>query len=147
MIAITTIITYDQFVAGCPLIGEAFVHHGLSPSIGFSAIDSDVIKIYADRGFGIGIVASMAYDPMRGLSLGVVDVSHFFDPSITYLALRKEIYLRQYSAASIEMYAPYPDRASVNNALDIARVSRNMSLLPTHNRSCGIAAKRFRSCR
>ena len=137
----------DQSVAGCPLVDEAFVHHGRSLGLGLSVIDSDAIKIYVELGLGIGIVASMAYDPMRNLNLGMVDVSYLVDPRITYPALRKETYLRQYLAAFIEMYAPHPDRASVNNALDIARVSGNISPLPTHNRSCGIAAKRSRSCR
>ncbi len=66
-----------------------------------SAIDSDVIKAYVELGLGIGVVASMAYDPTRDSSLGMVDASHLFAPSITYLALRKETYLRRYLTAFI----------------------------------------------
>ena len=85
----------------------------------------------------------MAYDQTRDSSLGMLDVSHLFEPSITYLALRKETYLRQYLTAFIEMYAPHLDCALANNALDITRISNDVLLLPTHGRSCSMAAKRF----
>ncbi|WP_232821519.1 LysR substrate-binding domain-containing protein [Acidithiobacillus ferrivorans] len=138
------IITYDQAVAGRSLIDKTFSYHRLSPNIVLSAIDPDVIKAYVELGLGIGIVASMAYDSTRDSSLGMLDASHFFEPSITYLALRKETYLRQYLTAFIELYAPHLDCTLANSALDMTRISKDASRLPTHESSCNVAVKGFR---
>lgn len=127
-VAAYPIVTYDQAFAGRSLIDRTFANHGLSPNIVLSAIDSDVIKAYVELGLGIGIVAQMAYDPIRDKKLEVLDASHLFDPSTTYLALRQGTYLRGYLYTFIALYAPHLDRNTVDQALDSAVAPR--ALLP-----------------
>ena len=116
-IAAYPIVTYDTAFAGRSAIDKAFAAQGLKPNVVLSAIDSDVIKAYVELGLGIGIVAQMAYDPTRDSTLGVVDASHLFEPSTTYLALRQGSYLRLYVYAFIEIFAPHLDRLTVDMAL------------------------------
>jgi LysR family cys regulon transcriptional activator len=71
-----------------------------------SAIDADVIKTYVDIGLGIGIVASMAYNPERDGNLVLLDLPGLFEPNTTRLALRRGIYLRSYAYAFIHKLVP-----------------------------------------
>ena len=71
-----------------------------------SAIDADVIKTYVDVGLGIGIVASMAYNPERDGNLVRRDLPGLFKPITTRLALRLGIYLRSYACAVIHTLVP-----------------------------------------
>ncbi len=130
-VAAHPIVTYDQAFAGRSLIDKTFANHGLSPNIVLSAIDSDVIKAYVELGLGIGIVAQMAYDPVRDTKLEVIDASHLFDPSTTYLALRQGTYLRGYLYTFIALYAPHLDRNTVDQALDSTVASRALLPLPS----------------
>ena len=43
-----------------------------------SAVDADVIKTYVELGLGVGIVASMVYEPARDSALALLDGSHLF---------------------------------------------------------------------
>ena len=43
-----------------------------------TAIDSDVIKTYVEMGLGIGILATMAFDPSRDVNLRSIDAAHLF---------------------------------------------------------------------
>ncbi|MDD2748028.1 MAG: LysR substrate-binding domain-containing protein, partial [Acidithiobacillus ferrooxidans] len=130
-VAAYPIVTYDQAFAGRSLIDKTFANRGLSPNIVLSAIDSDVIKAYVELGLGIGIVAKMAYDPVRDIKLEAIDASHLFDPSTTYLALRQGTYLRGYLYTFIALYAPHLDRNTVDQALDSTVASRALLPLPS----------------
>jgi DNA-binding transcriptional LysR family regulator len=57
------LITYDDAFSGRSLINKAFLGRGLKPNVVLTAIDSDVIKTYVAMDLGVGILASMAYDP------------------------------------------------------------------------------------
>jgi hypothetical protein len=59
------LITYDPAFAGRSRINKAFERAQLTPNVVLSAIDADVIKTYVSLGLGLGIIASMAYDPAR----------------------------------------------------------------------------------
>lgn len=41
----------------------------LRPDVVLAAIDPDVIKTYVELGLGVGIIAAMAYDPVRDREL------------------------------------------------------------------------------
>ena len=62
------VVTYDAgFSERLPVAGHADAEgedNGLN--VAFSAVDTDVIKTYVRLGFGVGVIASMAYDPERG---------------------------------------------------------------------------------
>lgn len=111
------IITYDFAFAGRSKINKAFADAGLTPNIVLTAIDSDIIKTYVEIGMGIGILARMAYDPMRDLNVQMLEAGHLFEPSTTSVAIRKNSYLRDYVFAFIELFAPHLNRESIEAQL------------------------------
>ena len=111
------IVTYDFSFAGRIKINEAFERAGLRPNVVFSAIDSDVIKTYVEIGIGIGLMASMAFNPERDTNLRMLDASHLFEPCTTRLGVRRGSQLRGYMYAFIEMFAPHLDRQTVDRAM------------------------------
>ena len=63
------IVTYDFSFTGRSQINAAFAAKGIEPNVVLTALDSDVIKTYVELGFGVGIVAQMAYDPARDTAI------------------------------------------------------------------------------
>lgn len=111
------LITYDFAFTGGSLVSRVFGKEGLTPNVVLTAIDADVIKTYVTLGLGIGLLARMAYDPERDTHLAMLDVSHLFPPSTTYIGVRKDAYLRGYMYEFIRLLAPHFDRKAVNDAL------------------------------
>ncbi|MDO9206007.1 CysB family HTH-type transcriptional regulator [Methylotenera sp.] len=114
------LITYDFGYTGGSLVSKTFSDAGLSPNVVLTAIDADVIKTYVTLGLGVGLLANMAYDPERDANLAMVDVSHLFPDSTTYLGVRKDAFLRGYMYGFIELIAPHFNRQAVNAALKIS---------------------------
>ncbi|MBU3724958.1 MAG: CysB family HTH-type transcriptional regulator [Burkholderiaceae bacterium] len=100
------IVTYHEGFTGRGKIDQTFAEAGLSPDIVMSALDADVIKTYVELGLGIGIIASMAYQPQRDQSLHQVDISHLFPGNTTYIALRRGQYLRGYVHHFLHLASP-----------------------------------------
>ncbi len=111
------IITYDFAFTGRSKMQGAFESRGLIPNVVLTAIDADVIKTYVELGLGVGIVASMAYDPKRDRHLCAIDASHLFEPSTTRIGLRRNFYLRGYLYDFIELFAPHLNRKVVGAAM------------------------------
>ena len=111
------IITYDFAFTGRSQINHAFETRGLTPNVVLTAIDSDVIKTYVALGLGIGIVAHMAYDPVRDTNLRALDASHLFESSTTRIGVPRNAYLRGYVYDFIEMFAPHLSRKVVDGAV------------------------------
>ncbi|TXG79041.1 MAG: HTH-type transcriptional regulator CysB [Rhodocyclaceae bacterium] len=111
------IITYDFAFTGRSQINKAFLSRGLRPNVTLTAIDSDVIKTYVALGLGIGIIAGMAYNPADDRNLGMADASHLFESSTTRIGVRRNAYLRGYTYAFIELFAPHLTRKVVDAAL------------------------------
>jgi LysR family cys regulon transcriptional activator len=111
------IVTYDFSFTGRSQINAAFAARGLEPNVVLTALDADVIKTYVELGMGVGIVAQMAWDPVRDKGLVKLDANHLFAPSTTRLALRRNVFLRGYVYAFIALFAPKYDRAAVDAAL------------------------------
>ena len=111
------IVTYDGSFTGRSAINAAFAAKGLEPNIVLTALDADVIKTYVDLGMGVGIVAQMAYDPVRDTNFKMLDASHLFAPSITRLGLRHGVFLRGYVYAFITLFAPQYERSAIDAAL------------------------------
>lgn len=108
------LITYDFNFTGGSLVSRVFSKAGIEPNVVLTAIDADVIKTYVNLGLGIGLIATIAYDPERDSNLGVMDASHLFPSSTTYLGIRKDAYLRAYMYSFIQLIAPQFDRKAVN---------------------------------
>lgn len=100
------IITYDFAFAGRTLVSETFSNAKLEPNIVFTALDSDVIKTYVELGLGVGLLAAMAYDKQKDKALRMVNLEHLFEPSTTWVGLRKNSFLRSYVYSFIEQLAP-----------------------------------------
>lgn len=111
------IITYEAGYTGRTHIDEAFAKAGLKPTVVLSAMDADVIKTYVELGMGVGIVASIAFDPERDRTLRALDARHLFEVNLTRLAVRRGTWLRGYVYAFIESFAPTLTREVVQRAL------------------------------
>ncbi len=112
------ILTYDFAFAGRTMVSDTFESAKLEPNIVFTALDSDVIKTYVELGLGIGLVAKMAFDPQKDKALRMVDLSHLFPPSTTWIGLRRNAFLRSYVYRFIEEFAPHLDREKVKSTLN-----------------------------
>ncbi len=117
LLASFPLITYDYAFTGRSKINQAFEQAGLTPNVVLTALDSDVIKTYVELGMGVGIIASMAFDPVRDQKLQVRDASHLFAPSTTRVGLRRGAYVRRYTFDFIEMFAPQLTQEVVQAAL------------------------------
>ncbi|WP_291591495.1 CysB family HTH-type transcriptional regulator [Comamonas sp. UBA7528] len=100
------IITYEHGFTGRAHIDEAFAREGLAPKVVLTAMDADVIKTYVELGMGIGIVASIAFDPERDRLLRAIDARHLFEINLTRIAVRRGIWLRDYAYHFIESFVP-----------------------------------------
>ncbi|MEN9433868.1 MAG: hypothetical protein RLZZ422_1457, partial [Pseudomonadota bacterium] len=97
------LITYYGGITGRHHIDEAFEEAGLKPDIVISALDSDVIKTYVELGLGVGILASMSFNPQRDAGLVLLDASKLFKANTTQIAVRHGHYLRGYAYRFIEL--------------------------------------------
>ncbi len=100
------IITYEHGFTGRAHIDEAFAREGLAPEVVLTAMDADVIKTYVELGMGMGIVASIAFDPERDRLLRAIDARHLFEINLTRIAVRRGIWLRDYAYHFIESFVP-----------------------------------------
>lgn len=131
------IVTYVFGFTGRSQLDEAFAAAGLDAKVVFTAVDADVIKTYVRLGLGVGIVASLAYDPASDRGLEALDASHLFEHSVTKIGFRRGAFLRTYMYDFISYFAPHLTREVVDRA--IATTDREQfaalfdeSELPTH---------------
>jgi len=111
------ILTYMMEFTGRAQQDQSFIDRDLKPNVIFTATDADVIKKYVGIGLGIGIIASMAFDAKKDKPLRGLDASHLFKPSTTLLAFRRGSYLRGYTYAFIECFAPHLTKEVIENKL------------------------------
>ncbi|MFB3116946.1 MAG: HTH-type transcriptional regulator CysB [Gammaproteobacteria bacterium] len=112
------IVTYVFGFTGRSQLDDAFNAEGYVPKVVFTASDADVIKTYVKLGIGVGIVASMAFDPEIDNELVAIDASHLFEASTTKIGLRRGTFLRGYMYEFIELFAPHLNKALVDKALN-----------------------------
>ena len=110
------LITYSPEFTGRSHIDQAFAAKGLKMDVVLTAIDADVIKTYAELGLGVGIIAAMAYDPKRDAKLHAIDAGQLFHNNTTRIAIKRAAYLRRYTYAFIEMFAPHLRQDMVDKA-------------------------------
>ena len=78
-----------------------------SLTIALSAVDTDVIKTYVRLGFGIGIIATMAYDPAADADLVAIDASNLFTTSTVHIGCRRGTYMRRFMLDFVSWFAPH----------------------------------------
>ncbi len=111
------LVTYDFAFSGRSKINQAFARRELKPNVVLTAIDADIIKTYVALGLGVGLMASMAFDPQRDKGLRVMDASHLFESSMTRIGVRKDAWLRGYAYVFIELFAPHLTKKVIEAAL------------------------------
>jgi LysR family cys regulon transcriptional activator len=111
------LITYDPSFTGRSRIDRAFEKAGLEANVVLTAIDADVIKTYVSLGLGLGIIAEMAFDPVRDAGLAALPAGSMFASSTTRLAFRRDAYLRKFDYAFIELFAPQLTRSVVETSI------------------------------
>ncbi len=112
------IVTYVFGFTGRSKLDDAFIKEGLEPKVVFTAVDSDVIKAYVRLNLGVGIVATMAYEPEVDKDLVAIDASHLFEPSTTKIGFRKGTFLRGYMYDFIHLFAPHLTKDVIRQVLD-----------------------------
>ena len=90
------ILTYSPGFTGRSNIEKAFKNAGQRLDITLSAADSDIIKTYVRLGLGVGIIASMSYEPVVDSDLQVIDLAHLIPKSVTKIAYLKQMFLPNY---------------------------------------------------
>jgi LysR family cys regulon transcriptional activator len=110
------IITYHEGFTGRTRLDATFARAGLLPDIVISALDADVIKTYVELGLGIGIIAEIAYNPAKDVGLRLLDGARLFEKNITWIAVRKGHYLRNFGYRFIELCNPELNESIVRNA-------------------------------
>lgn len=110
------IVTYVFGFTGRSQLDHAFASQQLEPNVVFTATDADVIKTYVRLGLGVGIVASMSYDPKVDTDLVAIDASHLFPDSVTHIGFRRGAFLRAYMYDFITAFAPHLNRQLIEAA-------------------------------
>ena len=113
------LVTYVYGFTGRSQLDKAFSEANLDPQIVFTATDADVIKTYVRMGLGIGVVATMAYEPNKDSDLVAIPAGHLFDHSTTKIGFRKGTFLRSYMYEFIENFAPHLTREVVETAMTL----------------------------
>jgi LysR family cys regulon transcriptional activator len=113
------IVTYVFGFTGRSQLDQAFDRAELKPRVALTAVDADVIKTYVRLGLGVGIVASMAYDPDADSDLVALDASHLFGRSVTKIGLRRDMFLRGFMYDFIQLFAPHMSRDFVDRAMHL----------------------------
>ncbi|WP_241610604.1 HTH-type transcriptional regulator CysB [Rosenbergiella epipactidis] len=111
------LVTYTFGFTGRSELDTAFSHAGLTPKIVFTATDADVIKTYVRLGLGIGVIASMAVDPISDPDLVGIDASNIFTHSTTKIGFRSSSFLRSYMYDFIQRFASHLTRDVVDTAV------------------------------
>jgi LysR family cys regulon transcriptional activator len=114
------LITYDPRYSGRWRVMQAFRTANLNPTIILSAIDADVCKTYVELGLGIGILTTIAFDPVHDVGLAIRDAQHLFEPSTIIISLRSNTYLRRFMLDFVGMVSPKLTPQVVRNALEQA---------------------------
>lgn len=123
------LVTYVFGFAGGSSVANAFAAEGLLANVSFTATDTDVIKKYVRLGVGIGIIASMAREQGVDDDLRFLDASHLFEPSVTHIGMRREVFLRSYMYEFIESFAEHLKRPLIEKVLASKRRDEQDALL------------------
>lgn len=111
------LITYDRIFLGRHRIENIFQQENIKPDILLEVIDADVIKTYVELGMGVGIIVGTAFDAEQDRNLRSIPVGHLFGTGRSSILVRKNVYLRGYIYAFIEMISPHLNRKLVEDAL------------------------------
>jgi len=116
-LAALPLVSYDSSVKPESSLRRAFAAKGLLPQIAMTAADADLIKTYVRAGLGVGVLAEMAMLPADAEDLRTVTADALFPICTTWILLRRDSVLRDYTLDWIVQFAPHLNRADVRNAV------------------------------
>ena len=102
------LITYDERHRLGRLVREELAGRKLAATIVMSIIDDDIMKAYVEAGFGVAIMASMAYDPAKDRDLRATPLDHLFEPSTCYVMTKQGRYLGRHARDFVELVKAMP---------------------------------------
>ncbi|MCZ8131048.1 MAG: HTH-type transcriptional regulator CysB [Steroidobacteraceae bacterium] len=111
------LVTYTFSFTGRSSLPALFEAAGLKLNVALTASDADVIKTYVRLGLGVGIVASMAFDPRDDADLVVLPADHLFTPHVTWIGFRRGRRLRGYMYEFLKAFAPHLTRRLVDQGI------------------------------
>lgn len=114
VIAKYPLVTTDERLSGPQRLVRAFTARGITPKIEVTATNEDVVKACVEEGLGVGILASIAFDPSRDTKLEAVDVTALLDQSITNVIIKKSMLQIEYMATFIECFSPLWTRKALS---------------------------------
>ncbi len=136
------LVSYVFSFDGEAALKHTFAEHGLEANVVFTARDADVIKTYVQMGLGIGIVASMAFEPNDDKRLTPIKIEGLFPRSTAWIGFRKNTVLRCYMADFVRLLAPHIDAEQIEKAAravnqdELDQLFRN-TVLPLRNGNGG----------
>ncbi len=126
------LVTYTFGFTGRSQLDQAFKSQGLLPNVVLTAVDADVIKTYVRLGFGVGIIANMAYDAEEDSDLVSIDAGHLFSRSTTHIGFRRNQFLRDFMFRFIEVFAPHLSRELIEQAVEIREPAARREFVAQH---------------
>ncbi len=111
------LISYESSLKPTSSLTHAFHAANLQPHIALTASDADLIKTYVRTGLGVGILAEMACQQADEPELRRLPADHLFAPCTTWIVLRKESVLREFTLEFIATFAPHLERRAVSRLL------------------------------
>jgi LysR family cys regulon transcriptional activator len=112
------LISYVFSFTGASSLHTVFAREGQVPKLAITARDADVIKTYVRLGLGVGIIASVAVEPVVDADLAVVDASHLFPIHTTWVGFRRGTLLRNFAYDFIHLFGPHLTRRLIDRLLE-----------------------------
>ncbi|MBN8921675.1 MAG: CysB family transcriptional regulator [Rhodanobacter sp. 68-29] len=141
-LAAQPLVSYDSSKRPESSLRRAFATAGLVPQIAMTAADADLIKTYVRAGMGIGVLAEMALQPGEDADLRVIQADALLPLCTTWIVLRKDSVLRDYTLEWIAQFAPHLDRNDVRRLLTLGIVPETPPRVPHWREREGATAKR-----
>lgn len=113
------LVTYTFGFTDHSELDNAFSRAKLKPHIVFTATDADVIKTYVRLGIGVGVIASMAVNPISENDLVSIKANNIFKYSTTKIGFRKSTFFRSYMYDFIQRFSPHLTRDIVETAITL----------------------------
>lgn len=112
------LVSYESALSPESSLRRAFAAKDLTPRIACTARDADLIKTYVRAGLGVGILAEMAILPEDKADLELRCIDNLLPTCTTWVLVRPDRLLRDFSLAFISALAPQLERRKLPRMLD-----------------------------
>ena len=113
------LVSYESTLSSRSSLRKTFQAENLEPRIACTARDADLIKTYVRAGLGVGILAEMAILPEDYTDLEVRCIDNLLPTCTTYVLVRPDRLLRDFTVAFISLLAPQLERRKLPRMLDV----------------------------